>query len=171
MTVNIKSPQELYDEYYDISKVNSRFLYTADMLKNLIPNLSKKYDESELSNFEQFLDQCCPFLIKNGTTKTRLGDNYCLACLTNHDVWQFIFMQKFMLDLPESETKYVTVTNDNSSKSAYLNPEYKKLLNDAGWNVKYATYYCDNVQDVFNPHPTGQTYVQFEMTPKVHIDK
>ena len=161
MTTNIKSPQELYDEYSDVELLQDKELYKRS---------NAKYEKSNLSDFEQFLDNNCPFLIKNGTCKNKLDSNMPLALRSTIEIRLFINKHFFTLDLPEDKNKYVSYSIDTSNKNertACLNSKYKTLLEKANWKIKYIGEYYDdsNWSDSINIHPTYKVYAQFKLIP------
>lgn len=148
---NIKSPQELYDEYNDIELLQDKELYKKS---------NAKYEKSNLSDFEQFLDNNCPFLIKNGTCKNKLDSYTPLAVRSIVEIRHFINKQAFTLDLPEDQNEYVSYSIDTSNKNAtaaYLNSKYEILLKQANWKIKYIREYYDD--------DTHEVYAQFTLTP------
>lgn len=165
MTTNIKNPQELYDEYNNVELLQDKEVYKKS---------NAKYEKSNLSDFEQFLDNNCPFLIKNGTCKDKLDSHTPLAVRSTIEIRLFINKHTFTLDLPEDQNKYVSYSIDTSNKNArtaYLHSKYKTLLEKAGWKIKYAGEYCDNKSDSINTHPTNKIYAKFTLIPTEKISE
>ena len=157
MCNNIKSPQELYDEYNDIELLQDKELYKKSNVE---------YEKSDLSDFEQFLDNNCPFLIKNGTCKNKLDSYTPLAVRSIVEIRLFINKEFFTLDLPEDQNKYVSYSIDTSNKNAtaaYLNSKYETLLKQAHWKIKYIREYYDD--------DTHEVYAQFRLIPIEKISK
>lgn len=157
MCNNIKSPQELYDEYNDIELLQDKELYKKS---------NAKYEKSDLNDFEQFLDNNCPFLIKNGTCKNKLDSYTPLAVRSIVEIRLFINKEFFTLDLPEDQNKYVSYSIDTSNKNkrtACLNLKYETLLKQADWKIKYIGEYYDD--------DTNTVYAQFRLIPIEKISK
>lgn len=165
MCNNIKSPQELYDEYNDIELLQDKELYKKSNVE---------YEKSDLNDFEQFLDNNCPFLIKNGTCKNKLDSHTPLAVRSTIEIRHFINTQAFTLDLPEDQNKYMSCSIDTSNKNARmacLNSKYEAFLKQAGWKIKYMGEYYDNQSDGINIHPTNKVYAQFTLVPIENISE
>lgn len=162
MSTNIKSPQELYDEYNGVELLRDKELYKKS---------TTKYEKLKLNGFEQFLDNNCPFLIKNGTRKNTLNKNDPLAYQANFEIKRFMNFKSFVLDLPEDENKYMahSIDTSNNKRIFWIEPKYKRILMQAGWQTKYVSKYYDNMIDQINLNPTGKLYIQFALTPIKNI--
>lgn len=157
METNIKNPQELHDEYKDIELVHNKELYKIT---------TTEYKKIQLSDFEQFLDNNCPFLIKNGTCKNTINDNDPLSHQADFEIRRFMKDDNFVLDLPDDENKYMAYSTDKHKNKIkfWIKPKYEIILMQAGWRTKYVRQYPDNKLDQINTNPTGKVYVQFTLT-------
>lgn len=164
METNIKNPQELHDEYKNIELVHNKELYKKT---------TTEYKKSQLSDFEQFLDNNCPFFIKNGTCKNTINDNDPLAYQANFEIRRFMKYDNFVLDLPDDENKYIAYSTDRHKNKIkfWIEPKYEIILMQAGWRTKYVSQYPDNKIDQINVNPTGKVYARFALIPIIPIKK
>lgn len=154
MVSNIKSPQEVYDEYITVVSLNKNLLYKKSKLK---------YESTELNDFEKFLDKYCPFLIKNGASKDDLDPNSDISKQADAELPKFIDSQRFTIDLPDYGNDYVAYKPGKDPTN--LNANFESILHRAGWKITYVAKYP--VVD----SGSITSYAQFELSPIEPIKK